>query len=148
VLNDIAQQSKKGFNAIMQKLGGDKGDREEGGFVVVGRDDAEQGATGLQRRGTTARGDPTRGMGTMRGVKVKREADEAGKSRWRHGMASWRADVQIKLTGWVSSTWSRYGLGGTSCRRRLSESAVKLSSSGRTDARTWRRSTTISTRRL
>lgn len=80
VLNDIAQQSKKGFNAIMQKLGGDKGDREEGGFVVVGKDDADQGATGLQRRGTTARGDPTRGMGTMRGVKVKREADDAGGS--------------------------------------------------------------------
>jgi len=79
VLSDIAQQSKKGFNAIMQKLGGDKGDREESGFVVVGRDDAEQGgAAGLQRKGTTARGDPTRGMGTMRGVRVKREAEDAG----------------------------------------------------------------------
>lgn len=78
VLNDIAAQGKKGFNAIMQKFGGDKSDREEGGFVVVSRaqDDGEAG--GLQRKTTSARGDPSRGMGTMRGVKVKREADDAG----------------------------------------------------------------------
>lgn len=76
VLNDFAAQSKKGFNAFMQKLGGDKGDKDDGGgFVVVTKDNAE--GEGLQRRGT-ARGDPARGMGTMRGVKVKREADEAG----------------------------------------------------------------------
>lgn len=77
VLNDIAVQSKKGFNAIMHRLGGDKGDKdkEESGFVVVGSGN-EDGA-GLTRR-STAKGDPTRGMGTMRGVKVKREADEAG----------------------------------------------------------------------
>ncbi len=80
VLNDIAVQSKKGFNAIMQRLGGDKGekDKEESGFVVVGSGGDGDGA-GIQRR-TTARGDPARGIGTMRGVKVKREADEAGES--------------------------------------------------------------------
>lgn len=90
MFNDIAAQSKKGFNAIMQKLGGDKGDRdrEEGGFVVIGQPQHNDdlaittglGQSGLQRRGTTARGDPSRGMGTMKGVKIKRDADEAGMS--------------------------------------------------------------------
>lgn len=79
ILNDLAQQSKKGFNAIMQKLGGDKSDKErEGDFVVVGSEEAQ--ATGLKRSGT-ARGDPARGMGTMRGVRLKRDADEAGEFR-------------------------------------------------------------------
>lgn len=88
VLNDFATQSKKGFNAIMQKLGGDKGEKEkEGDLVVVGGGnggglgDGDGGGGGLQRRGT-ARGDPSRGMGTMRGVKVKREADEAGERNY------------------------------------------------------------------
>ena len=78
VLNDIAVQSKKGFNAIMQRLGADKGDKdkEESGFVMAGGGSDGDGS-GLQRRSTT-RGDPTRGMGTMKGVKVKREAEEAG----------------------------------------------------------------------
>jgi hypothetical protein len=81
VLNDIAHQSKKGFNAIMQKLSGDKdrADKEEGGYVMVGSSSGDGEGSGLQRRGT-GRGDPTRGMGTMRGVKLKRDADDAGKS--------------------------------------------------------------------
>lgn len=82
VLNDIAVQGKKGFNAILNRLGGDKGDRErdENGFIIGGSGEGD--GSGLQRR-STARGDPTRGMGTIRGVKVKREADEAGQSN-RH----------------------------------------------------------------
>ncbi|CAD6579224.1 MAG: hypothetical protein TREMPRED_002428 [Tremellales sp. Tagirdzhanova-0007] len=79
VLNDIAVQGKKGFNAILHRLGGDKGDREreENGFVVGSSGEGD--GSGLQRR-STARGDPTRGMGTIKGVKVKREADEADKA--------------------------------------------------------------------
>ena len=83
MFNDLAQQSKKGFKAMFEKLGGDKDHRErDDGFVVVppgGDDNVVSGSGGgLQRRGTGARGDPSRGMGTMRGVKFKREADEAG----------------------------------------------------------------------
>jgi len=78
VLNDIAAQSKKGFNAIMQKFGGDKTEKDDGGFVVVPRGQDEGEGAGLQRKSTSARGDPSRGMGTMKGVKVKREADDAG----------------------------------------------------------------------
>ena len=82
MFNDLAQQSKKGFKAMIEKFGGDREHKNDEGFVVVpqGGDDTtlSTGGSGLQRRGTGARGDPTRGMGTMRGVKVKREADEAG----------------------------------------------------------------------
>ncbi|ORX39052.1 hypothetical protein BD324DRAFT_618344 [Kockovaella imperatae] len=94
MLNDLAQQSKKGFKAMMEKFGGDRDHRSnEDGFVVIppGGEDlttiggggggvSASGGSGLQRRGTGARGDPTRGMGTLRGVKVKREADEADKA--------------------------------------------------------------------
>ena len=84
-MNDIAAQSKKGFNAIMQKFGGDKNDREDAGFVVVPRSQDEVEGGGLQRKTTSARGDPSRGMGTMKGVKIKREADEAGEATHLQG---------------------------------------------------------------
>jgi hypothetical protein len=85
VLNDIAAHSKKGFNAIMQKFGGDKTERDDGGSVVVQRGQDEGEGAGLQRKATSARGDPSRGMGTMKGVKIKRDADDAGESchTWR-----------------------------------------------------------------
>jgi hypothetical protein len=83
VFNDIAQQSKKSFNAFMQKLGGDRDkekEREDGGFVVVGNQEAE-GSTGLQRRGTLQgvgmKGASARQMGQL---KSKRDAEEAGTS--------------------------------------------------------------------
>lgn len=84
VFIDIAQQSKRGFNAFMQKLGGDRDkerEREEGGFVVVGGSEAE-GSTGLQRRGTLQgvgmKGASARQMGQL---KSKRDAEEAGECR-------------------------------------------------------------------
>ncbi|WVF65636.1 hypothetical protein IAT40_000367 [Kwoniella sp. CBS 6097] len=91
VLNDIAAQSRKGFSAFMQKLGGDKDkekdrDRDDGGFVVVGGGGSgggggggNDGDGGLQRRGTGA-GNNQKALGAMRGVKAKREADEADKA--------------------------------------------------------------------
>lgn len=76
VFNDIANQSKKGFKELMQRLGGDKDgkdkDREESGFVVVGDE-------GLQRRGTNT-GTMGKAAGAMKGVKVKRDAEEADKA--------------------------------------------------------------------
>ncbi|EIW67032.1 hypothetical protein TREMEDRAFT_34219 [Tremella mesenterica DSM 1558] len=73
VLNDLATQSKKGFNAIIQRLGGDKDkDREEAGFVLVGDE-------GLQRRGT-GRDGSGKLSGAMRGAKLKRDAEEADKA--------------------------------------------------------------------
>lgn len=83
VFNDIAQQSKRGFNAFMQKLGGDRDkerEKEEGGFVVVGSPESE--GSGLQRRGTIQgvgmKGASARQMGQ---IKTKREAEEAGQYR-------------------------------------------------------------------
>ncbi|WWC64114.1 uncharacterized protein I303_106722 [Kwoniella dejecticola CBS 10117] len=82
VLNDIAQQSKKGFSAFMQKLGGDKDKdkdaaREKDDYVIGG-----EGAQGnLQRRGTgVARTNDQKAMAAMRAVKVKRDAEEADKA--------------------------------------------------------------------
>lgn len=88
VFNDIAQQSKRGFNAFMQKLGGDRDrerDKEEGGFVVVGSPESEGlSSAGVQRRGTIQgvgmKGASARQMGQL---KTKREAEEAGQSK-RH----------------------------------------------------------------
>ena len=82
VFVDLANQGKKGFKAMMEKLGGEREHRErdDSGFVVVPPGGEEPARAGLVRRGSGARGDPTRGMGTMRGVKVKRDADEAGES--------------------------------------------------------------------
>lgn len=95
VFNDIAQQSKKSFNAFMQKLGGDRDkDKEEGGFVVVGGAHSPDtgdgaggglgglgGSGGIQRRGTIQgvgmKGASARQMGQL---KSKRDAEEAGKS--------------------------------------------------------------------
>jgi hypothetical protein len=83
VFNDLAQQSKRGFNAFMQKLGGDRDkerEREDGGFVVVGSPESE-GSTSLQRRGTLQgvgmKGASARQMGQL---KSKRDAEEAGQS--------------------------------------------------------------------
>jgi hypothetical protein len=113
VLNDFAQQSKKGFNAIMQKLGGDKDrerDREEGGFVVVGR----EGEGDIQRRGTTNKhghglaAGRTGETGPMKSVKLKREADEAGEhfppKTWTRLMRN-----QTRRIGLACSTWSPFG---------------------------------------
>ena len=95
VFTDLAAQSKKGFSAIMQKLGGDKGDKEESGGYFASSHGLGHGGGGgslggvtagggvadeLQRRHTVSRGDPARGMGTMKGVRVKREAEEADKA--------------------------------------------------------------------
>ncbi|WVQ93286.1 hypothetical protein IAU59_000353 [Kwoniella sp. CBS 9459] len=80
VLNDIAAQSRKGFSAFMQKLGGDKDkekDRDDGGFMIPGG--GNDGDGGLQRRGTGA-GNSQKALGAMKGVKAKREADEADKA--------------------------------------------------------------------
>ncbi|OCF40236.1 hypothetical protein I317_05929 [Kwoniella heveanensis CBS 569] len=83
VLNDIAAQSRKGFSAFMQKLGGDKDkekDRDDGGFTIGGGSGGgNDGDGGLQRRGTGA-GNNQKALGAMRGVKAKREADEADKA--------------------------------------------------------------------
>lgn len=86
VFNDIAQQSKRGFSAFMQKLGGDSHrdkEKEEGGFVVVGSPEMEGSGSGsgIQRRGTIQgigmKGASARQMGQL---KTKREAEEAGTS--------------------------------------------------------------------
>ncbi|WRT68976.1 uncharacterized protein IL334_005958 [Kwoniella shivajii] len=103
VLNDLAQQSKKGFSAFMQKLGGDK-DKEKdshnhghghghsqnhkddyiiGGMGGGGGDSGELSGTGnLQRIGTTnsVANQQQKALGAMKGVRLKREADEADKS--------------------------------------------------------------------
>ncbi|WWD21112.1 hypothetical protein CI109_105593 [Kwoniella shandongensis] len=75
VLNDIAAQSKKGFSAFMQKLGGDR-DKEGHDFhgLVTSESDSN-----LQRRGTATNSN-AKALGTMRGVRIKREADEADKA--------------------------------------------------------------------
>lgn len=106
MFNDIAQQSKKGFSAIMQKLGGDKDrererEREEGGFVVVGRD--AEGGDGAHKKGPTGRAHAGslsgKGgeMGAMKSARLKREADEAGALR-RLG-TWWGIAVRDVLTG-------------------------------------------------
>lgn len=81
VFQDLAVQSKKGFNAIMQKLGGDRDkDRDSDGFVMVsgGKDEDSMGL-GVQRRGTATRGQGKGGeTSALRGVRLKREADDAG----------------------------------------------------------------------
>ncbi|WVR09117.1 hypothetical protein IAU60_006179 [Kwoniella sp. DSM 27419] len=78
VLNDIAAQSKKGFSVIMQKLGGDRDkDRESGeSGLMLPASDSE---VGLQRHGT-ASGTNQKALSAMKGVKAKREADEADKA--------------------------------------------------------------------
>lgn len=71
VLNDLASQGKRGINAFISRLGGDRGDR---GDDVLGQ---HMEGEGLQRRGTTQSQKP--GM-AIKGVKAKREADDAGES--------------------------------------------------------------------
>jgi hypothetical protein len=95
VFNDLAQQSKRGFNAFMQKLGGDRDkerEREDGGFVVVGSPESE-GSTSLQRRGTLQgvgmKGASARQMGQL---KSKRDAEEAGQSIKPSIEPYWRID--------------------------------------------------------
>jgi hypothetical protein len=87
VFQDLAVQSKKGFNAFMQKLGGDKGDKEPGdsGFVMVGGGGKDDDGMGLQRRSTN-RGIHGKGQetGAMRAVRAKREADDAGEFDLHH----------------------------------------------------------------
>lgn len=89
VFQDLAVQGKKGFNAIMQRLGGDRDrekerekekERDGDGFVMVNPSILKED-DGLQRRGT-GRGAGKSGGETsaLRGVRLKREADEAGKS--------------------------------------------------------------------
>ncbi|WVW79250.1 hypothetical protein I302_101216 [Kwoniella bestiolae CBS 10118] len=90
VLNDIAQQSKKGFSAFMQKLGGDKdkdkdSHKDKDDYIIVGGGDGDLGGSGsLQRRGTGTSGANSnsnqKALSAMRAVKVKREADEADKA--------------------------------------------------------------------
>lgn len=86
VFQDLAVQGKKGFNAFMQKLGGDKGDREreEGGFVFVSGPVKEDDGTGLQRKSTSNRpghvlphGKGQEG-GALKAVKAKRDVEDAG----------------------------------------------------------------------
>ena len=85
VFQDLAVQGKKGFNAFMQRLGGDRDrerekekDKEGDGFVMVNpnlgamRDDDV-----LQRRGTAGRAKSGE-TSALRGARLKREADEAG----------------------------------------------------------------------
>lgn len=87
VFQDLAVQGKKGFNAIMQRLGGDRDrekerekekERDGDGFVMVNPSILKED-DGLQRRGT-GRGAGKSGGETsaLRGVRLKREADEAG----------------------------------------------------------------------
>ncbi|KAK6904389.1 hypothetical protein I203_105202 [Kwoniella mangroviensis CBS 8507] len=87
VLNDIAQQSKKGFSAFIQKLGGDKDkdkDKDKDDYIIVGGGDGDLGGSGnLQRRGTGAGGPNNsnqKALSAMRAVRVKRDADEADKA--------------------------------------------------------------------
>nr|XP_019009767.1 uncharacterized protein I206_05327 [Kwoniella pini CBS 10737]OCF48548.1 hypothetical protein I206_05327 [Kwoniella pini CBS 10737] len=80
VLNDIAHQSKKGFSAFMQKLGGDRDkdrDKDKDDYIIGG-DNIE---SNLQRRGTgVSRTNDQKAMAAMRAVKVKREAEDADKA--------------------------------------------------------------------
>ena len=69
VLNDIASQGKKGFNAIMQKLGGER--NEYGDGLSDGEGSAKR-AVGTSAKARDAN------IGAMKGVRVKREAEEAG----------------------------------------------------------------------
>lgn len=88
VFQDLAVQGKKGFKDFMQRLGGDRDkekerDRDGDGFVLVNPNLASLGkdddALGLQRRGTGSRGGKSGGeTGALKGVRLKREADEAG----------------------------------------------------------------------
>ncbi|WWC91300.1 uncharacterized protein L201_006243 [Kwoniella dendrophila CBS 6074] len=100
VFNDLAQQSKKGFSAFMQKLGGDKDkdkekdrkeDKEKDDYIIVGAsgnsgDNGDLGGhnnsnSNLQRRGTTtSQANSQKAIGAMRGVRAKREADDADKA--------------------------------------------------------------------
>lgn len=82
VFQDLAVQGKKGFNAFMQKLGGDKGDREkdETGFSVVGAGGKEDDASDLQRRSTNKGYGKGQESGALRAVRAKRELDDAGES--------------------------------------------------------------------
>ncbi|KAL7421481.1 hypothetical protein Q5752_004368 [Cryptotrichosporon argae] len=75
VLSDIAAQGKKGFSAIMQRLGGDKAEREkEEGGAALGDE-----VPNLQRRGTGSAGS-AKVLSAQKGIKAKREADEADKA--------------------------------------------------------------------
>lgn len=93
-------QGKKGFKDFMQRLGGDRDKGKEGekererdgdGFVLVdpklgalGKEEEGMGmgmGLGLQRKGTGSGGRGGKGggeTGALRGVRLKREADEAG----------------------------------------------------------------------
>ncbi|KAK4686696.1 glucosamine-phosphate N-acetyltransferase, partial [Tremellales sp. Uapishka_1] len=81
VLNDIAAQSKKGFNAFISRLGGDKGerDREEGVGGMPGSSTGGDEGAGLQRKATSS-GSSSKAAGAMKGVKAKRDVDEADKA--------------------------------------------------------------------
>ncbi|ADV23223.1 glucosamine 6-phosphate N-acetyltransferase [Cryptococcus gattii E566] len=77
VLNDIAAHGKKGFSAFMQRLGGDKDrEREKDDLQIISHGVESEG---LQRRGTTGSANPKVQM-AIRGVKAKREADEADRA--------------------------------------------------------------------
>ena len=100
VFQDLAVQGKKGFKDFMQRLGGDRDKGKEGekererdgdGFVLVdpklgalGKEEEGMGmgmGLGLQRKGTGSGGRGGKGggeTGALRGVRLKREADEAG----------------------------------------------------------------------
>lgn len=120
VFVDLAQQSKRGFNAFMQKLGGDRDkekDRDDSGFVMVGSADTD--GSGLQRRGTAqGAGMKNAAARAMGAVKTKREAEDAGMS-----VLLWCSLVELtgktRAIGRVYSTWNHSGSGERSSINRL-----------------------------
>ncbi|BEI96539.1 hypothetical protein CcaverHIS631_0201280 [Cutaneotrichosporon cavernicola] len=78
VFSDIAAHSKKGFAAIMQRLGGER--EGEGPPSIVAPDSTLGGASASVRRGSVRHNN-----GAVKGAKTKRDAEEADKA-YRHGV--------------------------------------------------------------
>ncbi|GMK56228.1 hypothetical protein CspeluHIS016_0300680 [Cutaneotrichosporon spelunceum] len=78
VFSDIAAHSKKGFAAIMQRLGGER--EGEGPPMIITPESTLGGATTNVRRGSVRHHN-----GAVKSAKIKRDAEEADKS-YRHGV--------------------------------------------------------------
>ncbi|KLT40968.1 RhoGAP-domain-containing protein [Cutaneotrichosporon oleaginosum] len=78
VFSDLAAHSKKGFAAIMQRLGGER--EGEGAPSIVTPESTLGSATSSVRRGSVRHNN-----GAVKSAKIKRDAEEADKA-YRHGV--------------------------------------------------------------